>query len=196
MRLRLLCPKFFLLLALRAFAADPRRRGGDGDSGVWHPHHLLGDAIRLVLRWVIDGAAFKFRLNGEARHRKKRRRSKPLGAARGKDRDFSEIPRRRRLLGGRARGVAFIFVRAWLAPVHARALRQNPEYRLIADAPLEHMHLLHRRVAKPLCRNRRALEFGWLCRWLCDRRSEHACNLLGNATLPQRETLCHWPAMT
>src|SRR5271169_6540741 len=54
--------KFFLLIASRAFAADPRRRGGHRGPRGGHAHHLVGDAIRLMLKRIIHRADFELRL--------------------------------------------------------------------------------------------------------------------------------------
>src|SRR4051812_270638 len=52
--------EFFRLLAGGTFAAGLRRCGRDGDAGSGHAHYLVGDTVRLVLQWVIDGADFEF----------------------------------------------------------------------------------------------------------------------------------------
>jgi hypothetical protein len=45
----------FFLLARRAFAAELRRRGGNGE---WarHTHHLVCDAVGLILEWIVGRA--------------------------------------------------------------------------------------------------------------------------------------------
>ena len=43
-----------LLLAGGAGAADPHRRRSDGEGGVGHAHHVVGDAVRLILKRIID----------------------------------------------------------------------------------------------------------------------------------------------
>src|SRR5262249_25434026 len=73
------------LLAGNAFAAHLRRRGSQRNPRGRHAHHLVRDAVRLTLQWIIDAADFEFRLNEtrEARRRKMRRRLKPLRTVRG-----------------------------------------------------------------------------------------------------------------
>jgi hypothetical protein len=49
------------LLASGTFAADLRGRTGDGEIGVGHAHHLVGNAVRLMLKRIVG------RSNGELR---------------------------------------------------------------------------------------------------------------------------------
>jgi hypothetical protein len=48
--------------ALHSRKATPRRRR-KYDSHIWHAHHLVGDAIRLTLKRIVDFSDDKFRLN-------------------------------------------------------------------------------------------------------------------------------------
>jgi len=48
--------ELLLLLAGCAFAAELRRCRANGDFRVWHAHHLLGDAVGLVLERIIGAA--------------------------------------------------------------------------------------------------------------------------------------------
>jgi hypothetical protein len=50
-------------LALHSRKATPRHRRKYDCTHVLHAHHLVGDAIRLVLKRVIDGAHFEFSLD-------------------------------------------------------------------------------------------------------------------------------------
>ena len=52
-----------LLLAIRAFTAELGRSRGNGEAGLGHAHHLIGDAIRLVLERIIDLPDDQLRLN-------------------------------------------------------------------------------------------------------------------------------------
>jgi hypothetical protein len=48
--------------ALYSRKATPRHRR-KYDSHVWHAHNLVGDAIRLTLKRIVDLSGDKFRLN-------------------------------------------------------------------------------------------------------------------------------------
>jgi hypothetical protein len=47
-----LVPVFFL--AARAFPFDLRRRQRQQQRRLRHPHHLVGDAVRLMLKRIAD----------------------------------------------------------------------------------------------------------------------------------------------
>jgi hypothetical protein len=104
-----------------------------------HAHHLVGDAIRLMLQWIINGTDFESSLNGtkETRCRKISRYLKPLCTAWGKNWDFAEIPRRLRLWAGYACNIVLVFGRAGLVPGHTRMPRQKST-NLRWDMPLQH----------------------------------------------------------
>jgi hypothetical protein len=53
-----------LLLAGRAFAADLLRCGRHGNIGIGHSHHLVGDAIRFMLKRIIGLSDHELSLNG------------------------------------------------------------------------------------------------------------------------------------
>ena len=36
------------------FAADLRCRPSEGEFGIWHAHHLVSDAVRLMLKWIVN----------------------------------------------------------------------------------------------------------------------------------------------
>src|SRR5262245_12351668 len=67
--------KLFLLLAGDTFAADLRSRRGRSNLRRRHAHHMIGDAVRLMLQRIIDSAHLEFSLDwtGEAWHRSGRR---------------------------------------------------------------------------------------------------------------------------
>ena len=73
------------------------------------------------------------------------------------DRDFVEIPRRRRLTALNAWSITLIFICAERVSGDARALRLKPGRRLMADCSLKQLPLGDRTLVRPLCRNRRAL---------------------------------------
>jgi hypothetical protein len=64
LRLGRLFLKFFLLLAGVAFAAELGPRGRDGGSRVGDAHHLVRDAIRLVLERIIHLSDYELCLYG------------------------------------------------------------------------------------------------------------------------------------
>jgi hypothetical protein len=53
LRPQLFLLKFFLILAFVAFAANLRRRGGRHGIRRLHAHHIVGDAVRLMLKLII-----------------------------------------------------------------------------------------------------------------------------------------------
>jgi hypothetical protein len=85
-------------------------------------------------------------------------------------------------LGGCVRGFSLLFLRTWFVPVHPRALRQKPDDRLIANAPLEQVRVLDGRLTSSLWHDRRSLWFGRLHCLLFDTRSKHGCTLLSAAS--------------
>jgi hypothetical protein len=50
-------------IALHSRKATPRRRRKSDCTDVWHAHHLVGDAIRLILKRIIDISNSEFRLH-------------------------------------------------------------------------------------------------------------------------------------
>ena len=60
-RLGLELPAFLFLTGF-AFSADLRWSRGVGEFGVRHAHHLVGDAVRLVLERIVDVSDSELRL--------------------------------------------------------------------------------------------------------------------------------------
>jgi hypothetical protein len=60
-RLGLPCQQFFIF-AGGAFAVQLGRPRGDGELGGGHARELVGDAVRLMLEWVVDLSEDELRL--------------------------------------------------------------------------------------------------------------------------------------
>ena len=157
-----------------------------GYAGCRHPHHLIGNAIRLMLQRIIDGADFEFRLNGrpgEARCRKLGRRlefaAHPLGR---KGRYLTEIPSKaaRSSFGTHAfradvlPGIAVLVLDETLSP-------EKPEHRLVSDRPLTHTQVFGAAIVKTMAKRCSAVKrrcvprrCGGLRLWLCNWRSKHS----------------------
>jgi hypothetical protein len=138
---------FFLLFAVGTLAADLRWRGRR--PSLRGGHHVLGDAVRLMLKRIVDFSDNEFRLNGAGPRRwENMRHLKQLGTARRKDRDFAKIPRQHHRSAGDARGIVLTLVRTRLVRDCVPALRQEVGHRLIADCPLEQWPL-RRSLSRP-----------------------------------------------
>jgi hypothetical protein len=131
--------KLLFLLAGGTFATqlcwNGREQGGRWQWRRRHIHYLVRGAIRLQLKRVASRADFEVCLmkSGGGRCWKPRQGLNTAHRSRRKDGDFADIPRKRGL---------------------------SASYRLIANALLEHVHVIDRRLGKPWRHNCRALESG------------------------------------
>src|SRR5215470_1626585 len=75
--------------------ATPRHRGKYDCTGVWNAHHLVGDAIRLMLKRVIDPSDGELRLHDawQRRSAEPGSRLRSVCPIRRKQRDLAEIRR-------------------------------------------------------------------------------------------------------
>jgi hypothetical protein len=92
-RLGLKLPAFLVLTGC-AFSTELRLSEGGGNVGIGHPHHIAGDAIRLILKWIVDVPDNELPLNDAwlRRRREGRLHLRLVRPFRRKYRNFAEVP--------------------------------------------------------------------------------------------------------